>query len=189
MVPIRDTPGREELSDCSEDEGASDESTYTEDESIAVSTPTSSADDQREESHHSGPGVTDEEDDAISTKRSSCTRRFVTISVIALSLTAITAESTFTEWRRKLKKMGLHQTRGGANEISRTYTNSNGDSIRIPRGVPLPPPVLSALCSPHEGPEDCANFHKADCSWCGAIERCVAVDFAPSFCNVKKELL
>ena len=110
-----------------------------------------------------------------------CRRHFATIALISLSLTAATTEFTFSKWRQKIHKMGHHQTRGGINDIPRDFTNGRGDSFRIPRGVPLPLPLLSALCAPNQGEKECNNFHNAHCSWC-SLGSCVPSDFLSIMC-------
>ena len=108
-------------------------------------------------------------------------RHFATITLIAISLTTATTEFTFSKWRQKLHKMGNHQTRGGINDIPRDFTNGRGDNFRIPRGVPLPPPLFSALCATIQVEEECSNF-KAYCSWC-PLGSCVPSDFLSTMCK------
>ena len=110
-----------------------------------------------------------------------CRRHFATLVLIAFSFTAATTEFTFSKWRRKLHKMGNYQTRGGINDIPRDFINGRGDNFRIPRGVPLPPPLHLALCAPIQGEKECNNFKKAYCSWC-SLGSCVPSDFLPAMC-------
>jgi len=115
--------------------------------------------------------------------------RLAILALIALALTALTAQTTFSSRKRTLVVKGVHLTRGGLHDVPRTFTNARGQDFTLPRGVPLPPPLLSSLCASHGEGEECGNYSTADCSWCGTIDRCVPSAFSPSFCKKEKAML
>lgn len=115
--------------------------------------------------------------------------RLAILALVALALTALTAQTTFSSRKRTLVVKGVHLTRGGLHDVPRTFTNARGQDFTLPRGVPLPPPLLSSLCASHGEDEECGNYSTADCSWCGAIDRCVPSLFSPSFCKKEKAML
>ncbi|KAL7461059.1 hypothetical protein ACHAXS_001494 [Conticribra weissflogii] len=115
--------------------------------------------------------------------------RLAFLALVAVALTVLTAQSTFHSRKRTLVVKGVHLTRGGIRHVPRTFTNARGLDFTLPRGVPLPPPLLSSLCASQAEGEECGNRSTADCSWCGAIDRCVPSAFSPAFCKERNVLM
>ena len=116
-------------------------------------------------------------------------KRLVLTPLLAFSLTAATVDITFTKWKRKLSITGENHVRGGGTHIPREFADRQGYNFTLPRGVPVPPPLLSALCAPLKELEECDSFHQADCFWCDSLGSCLSITFSRFKCIEKKEML
>lgn len=111
--------------------------------------------------------------------------RLLTLITTALALTIFTTHQTFHSHRIRLTKMGLNQIRNQPHNLpQREFTSpANGRNFTIPRGVPLPPPLMMGLCAAHLDEGGCVGSQRADCVWCGTMG-CVPMEFSKDVCKL-----